>query len=100
MFRRRAPVHGVLRGAGAYIALQTFAIVGLNGQSNYSTQPTGRQPVRQLEKELAEQGYDRISIEALQAYQDGEVKLSLAAHIEYEDFMAKGRKLFGISGGN
>jgi hypothetical protein len=47
-----------------------------------------------LAQELKDAGYNHISIEALKAYRDGEVKLSIHAAREYHAFMANAAKMF------
>ena len=47
-----------------------------------------------LRAELQEAGYDHISIEALQAVLDNEIKLSHKAHTEFNEFMRQGAAMF------
>ena len=48
----------------------------------------------QLRKEIAEAGYSHMSLEALQDIKANKVKLTHAAHEEFNEFMLQGSKMF------
>lgn len=48
----------------------------------------------QLEKELREAGYERISLEALQDIQSNKVRLTAKAHSQFQRLLTQGSKLF------
>jgi len=48
----------------------------------------------ELEKELSEQGYANVTLEALMDIQSNKIKLTARAHSQFQNFMSRGPKMF------